>query len=99
MGSKADQEVDDETDEQPDTTDIPELESEESAEQRRKQEGQGLKILTSQQMLSRLPVSLAQLQAGNNLQKLKNAIKQLMLSLYRSKKLSKTINNSVTNTI
>ena len=36
------------------------------------QEGKGLKILTPNQMLSRLPVSLAQLQAGNNSQKLKN---------------------------
>ena len=30
------------------------------------QEGQGLKMLTSQQMLSRLPISLAQVEAGNN---------------------------------
>ena len=49
---------------------MPELESEESAAQRRNQKGQGLKILTTQQMLSRLPISLAQLKAGNNLQKL-----------------------------
>ena len=34
-----------------------------------KQKGQGLKILTSQQMLSRLPILLAQLKAGNNSQK------------------------------
>ena len=74
---------DDETDEQPDTTDMPELESEESAEQRREQEGKGLEILTPEQMLSRLPVSLAQLKAGNNSQKLKNEIRQLLYSLYR----------------
>ena len=55
------------------------------------QEGQGLKILTPQQMLSRLPISLAQLKAGNNSQKLKNEIRQLLHSLYRSKKLSKKI--------
>ena len=71
MGSKADEEIDDETDEQPDTTDIPELESEKSAAQRREHEGQGLKILTPEQMLSRLPISLAQLKAGNNSEKLK----------------------------
>ena len=35
------------------------------------QQGQGLKILTPDQMLSRLPISLAQLKAGNNLQKRK----------------------------
>ena len=59
MGSKVDEEVDDEvddetdgeTDEQPDTTDMPELESEKSAAQRREHEGQGLKILTPEQML------------------------------------------------
>ena len=48
---------------------MPDLESEESAEQRRNQRGQGLKILTSNQMLSRLPISLAQLKAGNNSEK------------------------------
>ena len=50
---------------------------------RQKQEARGLKILTSQQMLSRPPISLAQLKAGNNSQKLKNEIRQLMHSLYR----------------
>ena len=49
---------------------------------RQNQEGQGLKILTSQQMLSRLPISLAQLKAGNNSEKLKNEIRQLLYSLY-----------------
>ena len=49
------------------------------------QEGQGLKILTPNQMLSRLPISLAQLKAGNNSEKLKNEIRQLLYSLYRSK--------------
>ena len=47
-------------------------------------QGQGLKVLTPDQMLSRLPISLAQLKAGNNSQKLKNyAIMQLLHSLYR----------------
>ena len=35
------------------------------------QKEQGLKILTPDQMLSKLPISLAQLNAGNNLEKLK----------------------------
>ena len=94
MGSKADQEVDDETDdetdEQPDTTDMPELESKNSPEK-------GLEILTPKQMLSRLPVSLAQLQAGNTSQKLKNEIRQSLYSLYRSKNSSKTIYKSLIN--
>ena len=50
------------------------------------QSGQGLKILTPNVMLSRLPISLAQLKAGNNCEKLKNEIRQLLHSLYRSKK-------------
>ena len=48
------------------------------------QEGKGLKILTPNQMLSRLPIALAQLQAGNNSNKLKNEIRQLLYSLYCS---------------
>ena len=47
------------------------------------QEGKGLKILTPNQMLSRLPITLAQLKAGNNSDKLKNEIRQLLYSLYR----------------
>ena len=38
-------------------------------------------------MLSRLPITLAQLKAGNNSEKLKNKIRQLLYSLYRSKNL------------
>ena len=50
----------------------------------RQQKGQGIKILTPKQMLNRLPIALAQLQAGNNSKKLKNEIRQLLYSLYRS---------------
>ena len=63
---------------------MPDLESEESAVLRRNQQGKGLKILTPNQILSRLPISLAQLKAGNNLEKLKNEIRHLSYSLYRS---------------
>ena len=38
-------------------------------------------------MLSRLPISLAQLKAGNNSEKLKNEIRHLLHSLYKSKNL------------
>ena len=72
-------------------TDMPELESEESAMQRRIIIGQGLKILTPNQMLSRLPIFLAQLKARNNSEKLKIKIRQLLYSLYRSKKLTENI--------
>ena len=59
------------------------LESEESAAQKLK--GQGLKIVTPKQMIARLPILLAQLKAGNNSQKLKNEITQIVYSLSRSK--------------
>ena len=58
-----------ESGEQIDTRGISELESEESATKRRNQQGQRLKILTQDQMLSRLPITSAQLKAVNNLQK------------------------------
>ena len=59
-----------------------------------KQQGSGLKILTPNQMLSRLPISLAQLKAGNNSEKLKNEIRQILYSLYRSEKLTKQLYKS-----
>ena len=59
------------------------------------QQGQGLKILTPNQMLRRLPISLAQLKAGNNSDKLKNEIRQLLYSLYTSKKLTKNVYKSL----
>ena len=61
----------------------------------RQKQGQGLKILTPNQMLSRLPITLAQLNAGNNSQKLKNEIRQLLHSLYRSKKLTRQLYKSL----
>ena len=42
-------------------------------------------------MLSRLPITLAQLKAENNSKKLKNEIRQLLYSLYKSKKLAKQL--------
>ena len=92
-------------DEESDITDIidrPDLESEESTAQRSNQsriKGQGLKILTPKQIFSRLPISLAQLKAENNSGKLKNEIRQLSCSLYRSIKLAKIIYKSLINII
>ena len=74
---------------------MPDLESKKFAKQRRNQQGQALKMLTSDQMLSRLLISLAQLNAKNNSKKLKNEIRQLLYSLYRSKKFSKNICKSL----
>ena len=64
--------------EQPDTTDVYDLESEESTDQA----GKGLKLLTPNQMVSKLPIFLAYLKAGNNSEKFKNEIWQLLYSLY-----------------
>ena len=79
------------SDKQPNTTDISGLKSEESDEQNKQKTGQELNIQTPDQMLRRLPITLAQLKAGNISQKPINEIRQLLHSLYRSKKLTKTI--------
>ena len=50
-------------------------------------------------MLSRLPISLAQLKARNNSKKLKNEIRQMLYSLYRSNNLSKIIYEKLIKTI
>ena len=76
---------------------MPPLETEEEVAQR--QQGQGLKILPPKQMITRLRILLAQLKAGNNSDRLKNEIRKIVYSLYRSKVLSKTIYNNLTNTI
>ena len=52
------------------------------------QKGQRLKMLTPNQMLSRLPITLAQLKVVNNSEKLKNEVRQLLYSLYCSKKIN-----------
>ena len=63
------------------------------------QKGSGLKISTPNQMLSRLPISLAQLKAGNNSEKLKIRIRQILYSLHRSKKLTKNFYKSLVDII
>ena len=60
-----------------------------------KSSGSGLKILTNKQMLNRLPILLAQIQAGNNSTKLKNEARQILYSLYRSKVLTKIVYNNL----
>ena len=57
--------------------------------------GSGLKLLTNKQTLNRLSILLAQIQAGNNLNKLKNEARQILYSLYRSKVLTKTVYNNL----
>ena len=77
--------------------DITKLETEEEAEKGIKETG--LKIMTPDELVTRLPILLAQKQAGNNSQKLNSEIRQIIYSLYRSKNLSKTINNHLINSV
>ena len=61
--------------------------------------GEGLKILTNKQMFNRLPILLAQIEAGNNSNKFKNETRQILYSLYRSKVLTKTVYNKLIKSI
>ena len=61
--------------------------------------GSSLKILTNKQILNHLPILLAQIQAENNSIKLKNEIRQILYSLYRSKVLTKTEYNNLMKSI
>ena len=65
----------------------------------KEQEGTGLKILTPNQMLKRLPIDLAQIKAGNNSESLLNEIRQIAYSLSRSKEITKKVYNNIINSI
>ena len=65
----------------------------------REQERTGLKILTPNQMLKRLPIALAQIKAGSNSESLLNEIRQIVYSLYRSKEITKKVYNNIINSI
>ena len=65
----------------------------------KEQEGTGLKILTPNQMLKRLPIAFAQIKAGNNSESLLNEIRQIVYSLYRSKEITKKVYNNIINSI
>ena len=59
------------------------------------QQGQDVKVLTPNQMLNTLPIALAQLKAVNNSNKLKNKVRQLLHSLYRSKNITEQVYKSL----
>ena len=65
----------------------------------KEQEGTGLKILTPNQMLKRLPIALAQIKTGNNSESLLNKIRQIVYSLYRSKEITKKVYNNIIKSI
>ena len=64
-----------------------------------KQKGTGVKILTSNQMLKRLPIALAQIREGNNSESLLNEIRQIVYSLHRSKEITKKVYNNIIKSI
>ena len=64
-----------------------------------KQKGTGLKILTPNQLLKRLPIAIAQIKAGNNSESLLNEIRQIVYSLYRSKEVTKKVCNNIIKSI
>ena len=64
-----------------------------------KQERTRLKILTPKQMLQRLPIALAQIKAGNNLEILLSEIWQIVYSLYQSKEITKKVYDNIIKSI
>ena len=61
--------------------------------------GTGLKILTPKQMLQRLQIALAQLKPSNNSENLLNEIRQIVYSLYQSKKITNKLYNNIIRSI
>ena len=62
-------------------------------------EREGLKILTPNKLLTRLPILLAQIKAANNSQKLKNEIRKILFLLYQHNKITKKVYNNLTKSI
>ena len=52
-------------------------------------DGKRIKILTPNKLLTRLPILLVQIKDGNNLNKVRNKIRQILYLLYQRKKLPK----------
>ena len=58
-----------------------------------------LKVITPKKMLQRLPIALAQVKAGNNLESLLNEIRQIVYSLYQSKQITKKVYSNIIKSI
>ena len=58
-------------------------------------EGKGLKMLTQNKLLTRLPILLAQTKTDNYLDKLKNEIRQILYLLYQHNKITKNVFNNL----
>ena len=58
-------------------------------------EGKGLKILTPNKLLTRLPILLAQINTGNNSHKLRNEIREILYLLYQHNEITKKVYNNL----
>ena len=67
----------------------------EGKEEEVKEKGKGLKMLTPNKVLTRLPVLLAQIKAGNNSYKLRNEIRKILYFLYQHNKITKMLYNNL----
>ena len=65
----------------------------------KQQKGSGLKVLTPKQTLQILPITLAQVKAGNTSENILNEILQIIHSLYRAKEITKKVYNSIMSSI
>ena len=61
--------------------------------------GKGLRILTPNQMLQRLPIALTQIKVGNTSEKLLNEIRQIIYSLNREKEITTKVYKNLINSI
>ena len=78
--------TDENNDEFIDIPDMPPLQGDEEVT-----EGKGLKILIPNKFLTRLPILLAQIKAGNNSYKLKNGIRQILYLSFQHNKITKEV--------
>ena len=60
---------------------------------------EGVKILTTKQMLQSLPIGLAQVKADNTSENLLNGIQQIIYSLFRAKQITQKVRNNIVNSI
>ena len=58
-------------------------------------EGKGLKLLTSNKLLSRLPILLVQIKAGINSYKVKNEVRQILYIFYQHNEITKEVYNNL----
>ena len=61
--------------------------------------GEGLRLLTSKEILQRLPIAPAQVKAGNTSENLLNEIRQVIYSLYQEKEVTQKVYNNIMNSI